>query len=229
MTDESEIIYGIFKQEIKNRFLCSVEIDGEEVICYVPSSCRLSNFLDMTDRQVMLVPTMDKNARTHFAVYALKYGRGYIPINLSNSNRVIEQQIHRRYFSFLGKRSEVLREQKIDGYKCDLFIKDTNTLIEVKSLLSFEQEALFPTVYSERAVKQLQQLSNLLDAGYRACFIMVSLSRTVKRMKINPEIEDFYEIFQECIAKGMTYKGVVLGFDKSMLDIKGIVPIEAGE
>lgn len=123
----------------------------------------------------------------------------------------------------------MLREHKIDGYKCDLYIKDTNTAIEVKSLLSFEQEALFPTVYSERAVKQLQQLSNLLEAGYRVCFIMVSLSRTVKKMKINPEIVDFYDLFQECVAKGMTFRGAVLGFNKGELDIKGIVPIEIGE
>lgn len=226
MTDEPEIIYGIFKQEIKNRFLCSVEIDGEEVVCYVPSSCRLSNFLNMTDRQVMLVPIMDKKARTRFALYALKYGRGYIPINLSNSNRVIEQQIHRRYFSFLGKRSEVLREQKIDDYKCDLFVKDTNTVIEVKSLLSFEQEALFPTVYSERAVKQLQQISGLLDEGYKVCFILVSLSRTVKKMRINPEIMDFYELFQKCVSKGMIYQGFSLQLKDKMLEIKSSVPME---
>ena len=27
---------GIFKQELKNRFLCEVEIDGESTVCYVP-------------------------------------------------------------------------------------------------------------------------------------------------------------------------------------------------
>lgn len=225
MVDESEIIYGIFKQEIKNRFLCRVKIEGKEVICYVPSSCRLSNFLDMTDRRVMLIPTMDKNARTRFALYALKYGRSYVPINLSNSNRVIEQQIHRRYFSFLGKRNQVVREKIIKDYKCDLFVKDTNTVIEIKSILSFEKEALFPTVYSERAVKQLRQLSKLLDEGYKVCFIVVSLSRVVNEMSINPEIEDFYRLFQECVSKGMIHKGFSLRLDEKQLDINSTVPL----
>ena len=225
MVDESEIIYGIFKQEIKNRFLCRVKIEGKEVICYVPSSCRLSNFLDMTDRRVMLIPTMDKNARTRFALYALKYGRSYVPINLSNSNRVIEQQIHRRYFSFLGQRNQVVREKIIKDYKCDLFVKDTNTVIEIKSILSFEKEALFPTVYSERAVKQLRQLSKLLDEGYKVCFIVVSLSRVVNEMSINPEIEDFYRLFQECVSKGMIHKGFSLRLDEKQLDINSTVPL----
>lgn len=225
MVDEPEIIYGIFKQEIKNRFLCRVKIEGEEVICYVPSSCRLSNFLNMTDRRVMLIPTMDKNARTRFALYALKYGRSYVPINLSNSNKVIEQQIHRRYFSFLGKRNQVVREKIIKDYKCDLFVKDTNTVIEIKSLLSFEKEALFPTVYSERAVKQLRQLSKLLDEGYKVCFIVVSLSRVVNEMSINPEIEDFYRLFQECVSKGMIYKGFSLRLDEKQIDINSTVSL----
>lgn len=38
---------GIFIRELKNRFLCEVEIDSESVVCYVPSSCHLSNFLKL--------------------------------------------------------------------------------------------------------------------------------------------------------------------------------------
>lgn len=42
---------GIFIQELKNRFLCEVEIDGESTVCYVPSSCHLSNFLDLKGKR----------------------------------------------------------------------------------------------------------------------------------------------------------------------------------
>ena len=219
MTDNPKIIFGTFKQEIKNRFLCSVEIGGETVTCYVPSSCRLSNFLDMTDRSVMLTPVTNPNARTRFALYAVKYGRYYVPINLANSNRMVEQEIMRRYFSFLGKRKNVTREKKIQDYKCDLFVNDTNTVIEIKSLLAFEKKAVFPTVYSERAVKQLEQLSLLLDQGYSVCFMMISLSRTVKEISINPEIKDFYDLFLECVRKGMKYKGFSLRLNDRGLEI----------
>ena len=92
VTKDPEFIYGVFKQEIKNRFLCSVEIDGETVTCYVPLSCRLSNFLDMTDRSVMLTPITNPKAKTRFALYAIKYGRSYVPINLANSNRIVDSK-----------------------------------------------------------------------------------------------------------------------------------------
>ena len=94
----------------------------------------------------------------------------------------------------------------VKGLKDDMiFIHDTNTLIEIKSTLSFSKKSTFPTVYSERAVKQLTEISRLLDEGYRACYILVSLNPSVKEITINSEIEDYYKEFMKCIEKGMTY------------------------
>lgn len=105
----------------------------------------------------------------------------------------------------LGVRKKISHEYKIGNYKADLFIHDTNTLIEIKSTLSFSKKSTFPTVYSERAVKQLTEISRLLDEGYRACYILVSLNPSVKEITINSEIEDYYKEFMKCIEKGMTY------------------------
>ena len=200
-----DYVYGTFKTEIKNRFLCNVNIDGEEVTCYIPSSCRLSNFIDMTGRTVLLKPIETPNARTPYAVYAVKYRRSFILLNLAQGNRVIEAQIRRRYFSFLGMRKNVQREYKIGSYKTDLFIHDTNMLIEIKSTLAFSRKSTFPTVYSERAVRQLKEISKLLDEGYRACYVLVSLNPAVKEIVINTEVKDYHNTFIECVEKGMTY------------------------
>lgn len=200
-----DYIYGIFRTEIKNRFLCSVNIDGKDETCYIPSSCRLSNFIDMTGRTVLLKPIETPNARTSYAVYAVKYRTSFILLNLAQANRVIERQIRRRYFSFLGVRKKVSHEYKIGNYKTDLFIHDTNTLIEIKSTLSFSKKSVFPAVYSERAIKQLNEISRLLDEGYHACYVLVSLNPCVKEIIINSEVEDYYKTFMECVEKGMNY------------------------
>lgn len=204
-TKSIDYVYGTFQTEIKNRFLCSVNINGAEVTCYIPSSCRLSNFIDMTGRMVLLKPIKNPNARTPYEVYAAKYRRNFILLNLAQSNKVIETQLRRRYFSFLGVRKNVQREYKIGTYKTDLFIHDTNTLIEIKSTLAFSKKSTFPTVYSERAVKQLKEISRLLDEGYRACYVLVSLNPSVKEIMINAELEDYHKAFIECVKKGMNY------------------------
>lgn len=200
---DGDLIIGTFIKEEKNRFICLVEVNGKETVCYIPASCRLSNFLDLDGRQVLLRPIKSEKARTEYSLFAVKSRRRFIPLNLSVANRAIEEQINRRIFSFLGKRKNVIRETPIAGYKADLFIHDTKTLIEIKSILSFEEEALFPTVYSERAVKQLRQIKELLIQGYRVCYMLVSLNSTVKQITLNQHMREFNEHFLECIDLGM--------------------------
>ena len=57
-------IEGIFVKELKNRFLCEVLVNGVATVCYVPSSCHLSNFLDLSNKKVLLVPTLTPGSRT---------------------------------------------------------------------------------------------------------------------------------------------------------------------
>lgn len=204
-TENDIILYGTFKQEIKNRFLCSVLIDGQEELCYIPSSCRLSNFLDLTNKLVLLKPTTSKNTRTKYSVYAVKAKGQYILLNLSQPNKIIRDHLHRRYFSYLGSRKTIKTEITIEGYKSDLFIEDTKTIIEIKSLLCYDRSALFPTVYSERAIEQLYKLSSLLSKGYKVCYIFISLNPMVKSIMINEGMSEYKEVFTKCIQQGMQY------------------------
>lgn len=216
---DSETKYGIFKTEIKNRFLCMVNVEGNDTVCYIPSSCRLSNFIDLSNRQVMLQPIKKENARTKYSVYAVKYRRNYVLLNLSTSNKVIEESIHRRLFAFLGSRRNVFREKNIDGYKSDLYVEDTDTVIEIKSILSFNNSAQFPTVFSERANRQLEDIRRLLEAGHKVCYMFVSMYSGVKQIYIN-EQEEYCKLFRECMEIGMKICAFSLGLKESTPFVK---------
>lgn len=222
---ESEIVYGVFKEEIKNRFLCTVDIDGTDTVCYIPSSCRLSNLISLSNRTVMLQPIKKKYARTEYSVYAAKHRRSYVPLNLSISNRVVETEISKRYFSFLGKRKDVSREKIVDGYKSDLYIADTDTVIEIKSILSFDKNAIFPTVFSERANRQLEELSELLAKGHRVCYMFVSMCSDVESIRINEEQEDYYRLFNDCIKCGMVVSAISLSMKSNIPYVKARINI----
>ena len=47
INSSANIVTGTFVKELKNRFLCEVVISGIPTECYVPSSCHLSNFLEL--------------------------------------------------------------------------------------------------------------------------------------------------------------------------------------
>lgn len=194
---------GVFKEELKNRFRCVVTIDNADTVCYVPSSSRLSNFVDLSNRVVMLRPVKNKNAKLRYAVFAVKYNRSFVLLDLTRVNKIIANQLSKRLFSLLGSRDSVTREKVVDGYKCDLYIEESDTIIEVKSVLAFTKDAVIPTVYSERGINQLTKIKHLLNAGHKVCYVIVSLYQGVERISINPEQKEYYKLFMECLDAGM--------------------------
>lgn len=108
-----------------------------------------------------------------------------------------------RRFSFLGRRGTIYTEHYVGGYKSDIYIQDTNTIIEVKSVLSTEKCALFPTVFSERALKQLEKLRDLLSLGYRVHYSVISLNPYVSSIYFVSDAQ-FTPLLKSCIDLGMT-------------------------
>lgn len=116
-----DYIVGVFVREEKNRFLCTVEVEGKEEECYIPSSCRLENFLELAGKEVLLRENQNKNARTRLAVYALKIKQNYLILRTSEANSIIANELRGRRFSYLGKRSVIERECTVEGYKADIY------------------------------------------------------------------------------------------------------------
>ena len=220
----SSYISGVFVKELKNRFLCEVKIDDKVEECYVPSSCHLSNFLQLKGKRVVLIPTQGKNPRTKYALYAAPYRRNYIILNTSLSNVAIEKGIHNRRFSYLGKRSNVQKEHSVERYKVDLYIPQTKTIVEIKSVLSENDEAVFPTVFSERTLNQLKSIQEMLDKGYKVVFIIVSLNPYIKKLTIDISTE-FYSELTRCIEKGMEIRAYTSHLKDYEIEIKKQIPL----
>ena len=217
---------GIFIKELNNRFHCEVLVDGVPQECYVPSSSHLSNYLDLSGKEVFLREIQSPKSKSKYALQSLILSNGReIPLEMAISNAIIEDELNRRFFSFLGPRKNVRREMLIDGYKCDLYIQETNTIIEIKSILTLEKHAVFPTVYSERAIQQLHQLEILLSKGYRVCYIFVSLSPMATSVLINPHASEFARAFQICKDKGMRFQACVIETRDGSSTIKRSIPI----
>lgn len=216
---------GIFIKELKNRFLCEVAIDSERVVCYVPSSCHLSNFLELCGKEVFLVPTASSKSKTPYALFAVPYKYNYIVLNTSMANRAVEASIHRRLFAYLGRRKEVVKEHSIEGYKCDLYIEDTDTIVEIKSIISVERKAIFPSVFSERTIRQLKALSGFLNAGRKVSYCIVSLHPYVDVISVDRNTEFATEL-QRCLERGMDLHGFTTRLIGKELTIEREIPVK---
>lgn len=220
-----QLVYGIFKAEEKNRFICRVVVDSEEIECYVPSSCRLEKLVDLEGCQVALRPNKSQSTRTRYALYAVRKGRNLILIDQTEPNRVIEDNLNSRRFSFLGKRTEAQRERMVNGYRSDLFLPEMNTIIEIKSILSFESRAEFPNVLPQRGIRQLSQIRVLLESGFNVCYFLVSLNPHVKEIHVGNKYAEFHSEFQKCLNAGMLCKGLSIKIVDEAPIIHAMVPV----
>ena len=193
---------GKFITESKNRFRCVVEINGIATPCYIASSCRLDNFVDLKGKAVLLMPTLGKNTTTKYTVCGLKYKQSYILLNSSLANSAVQHSIGSRRFSFLGKRTDAQREHTIDGYKADLYLPSSKTIIEIKSIITTSAQAEFGAIHSDRFLHQLTKMEELLKMGYAVKLFIVSLNPYVKcvQMPCGTELD---RAIKRCISCGL--------------------------
>ena len=145
-------------------------------------------------------------------------------LNTSLSNAAIEKGIQNRRFAYLGKRPIAQKEHSVEGYKADLYIPKTKTIVEIKSVLSSKDEAVFPTVYSERTQNQLKSIREMLDKGYKVAFIIVSLNPYIKKLTIDKSTE-FYSELTRCIEKGMEIRAYTSHLRDYEIEIRKQIPL----
>lgn len=220
---DSEVIQGVFLYELSNRFRCVVSINGENQICYMPSSCKITPLVDLQGKTVLLQRM--QNSKLKFSVFAVKIGRSHCLLNLSKANDIIAQQLYRNFFSSLGKRKNIAMEKTVEGYRSDLYIEDTQTIVEVKTVLSFNKQAQFSSVYSVRAIKQLQKIEELLAKGYKVCYLIVALCPKVKAVIIN-ENSPIYPWLRRCSAQGMLIYGISLHMKDGRFEVYSNISVD---
>lgn len=223
------MIEGVFLQELKNRFLCEVRLDDHTVECYIPSSCRLSNFADFSGCKVLLNETSGKKARTTYSLYAIKYKRNFLLVDLKETNRIVESALKTKRFSFLGKRRSIQREVRFGAYKSDFYIQDTNTVVEVKSVLSTKARQPILVVHSDRAISQLKEMGLLLGKGYSIVYIFIALNPATESLIFPKNSGEYSDQFFENLDKGMQCKAYTVRIKNGCAIIDKEIPIDFSE
>ena len=193
---------GVFKNEIKNRFRSEVLIDNNVELCYIQSSSRLDNYVNLKNKKVIL-KKIDVPNKLKYTVLAKPYFKDYILLVPMMANEIVYNEINRRIFSSFGYRKDAILEHNVEGYKADIYLPKEDEVIEIKVLISDKKNGnVFPTVYSDRTIMQLENLKKLLLNGKKCIFIIVSFNPYYKVINILRNT-DFYIKLNECLKFGM--------------------------
>ena len=100
----------------------------------------------------------------------------------------------------------------------------SSAIDKIKSVLSEKNEAVFPTVFSERTQNQLKNIQEMLDKGYNVAFIIVSLNPYIKKLTIDKSTQ-FYSELTRCIEKGMEIRAYTSHLKDYEIEIKKQIPL----
>ena len=214
---------GKFIKEGKYRFHCYVEVEGTERLCYMPSNCKLEPLFSLAGREVLLKAYEGPSDKFEYVVEAVRYGNSLVLLNLQFLNRIVEEQLERRVFNYLGQRSKIRREVAVGTYKSDLYIEDTQTYIEVKALLNRNTRASYPMDTSVRNIEQLEKIYELLEQEQRLCYFLFSMNPKVKEIVID-STSSFGIAIKRCVDKGLLLKAYAMGGSRT-LEVKREIPV----
>ncbi|MGP1361399.1 MAG: DNA/RNA nuclease SfsA [Candidatus Fimenecus sp.] len=216
---------GIFVGEDTFRFHCRVLVYGVERLCYMPSNCKLGKIVSLVGREVYLKKYEGNSDKFEFVVQDVRYKNTVVLINLNYLNRVVEKQLHRKIFDFLGDREAIRREVAFGNYKSDFLIDDSDTIIEVKSLLSWESKADYPIKSVDRAVDQLDNILKIINEKYTFYYLLFSLSPYVKEVFINNRDTKYGERLLKCQKAGLKLRAFSIGYKDDEFYVKKEIPI----
>lgn len=157
--------------------------DSSEVACHCPNPGRLLEFV-IPGTELILERRKDPNngtspvqrgtAKTSWTAVAVRYRDRIVPLFSARANSVVQQAVLPALFP--GAR-HIQAEYTLGDSRFDFMVDDTDGtihLIEVKACSLVEEGiAMFPDAPSERAVKHIQELSELSQKGYRCHILFV--------------------------------------------------------
>jgi len=193
---------GRFVDECKNRFLCKVNLPELGLMqCYVSSSARLTNLINLKDRIVCL-SELPNGKCSKYSLLAREDGRYYTLLNLNLVNNLICAALksEKRYNAV----NMQINKLTSFGYRSDISACFKNIeYFEIKSLLSDDKIAKFPAILGERAFRQLEQISEELINNKRFTYIIALLNSKIKAVTLCEENSEYNQLIKKCFARGM--------------------------
>ena len=113
----------------------------------------------------------------------------------------------------------------MDGYKADLYIKDTDTIVEIKSVISFKICcSISDSLFRERAINQTAYAEAAIGEREKVCFMIVSLHPYVTEIVIDKNTF-FYKELSNCVELGMVLYGFTCRLRDRTIVIDNQIPV----
>lgn len=158
-----------------NRFLVTVELEGETVEAFMPNPGRMKEFI-LPGTTLYLERVDGTNRKTDFDVKLVKYGGELVSLDSRKTHLLLEEAVESGDIPEFRGFEVAKREPRLDDSVLDLLLTDDEgeVYVEVKSCtLVVEGQGLFPDAPTKRGRRHLRELRELVGQGKRAAVVFV--------------------------------------------------------
>ena len=215
---------GIFLNR-PNRFIANVLIGGQEVVCHVKNTGRCRELLGEGAR-VFLEESDNPERKTKYDLIAVFKGDVLYNIDSQAPNVVFGEYIT----SFFKNVKLVKSECKYKNSRFDFYVEYENkkAFIEVKGVtLEKDGVMLFPDAPTQRGVKHVNELCDLVNQGYEAYVVFIIQADAGKYFTPNRQTHaEFGDALKKAHDKGVKVLAFCCKTQKDSLFIKKALKVE---
>ncbi len=209
-----------------NRFLGVVELDGVEVLAFIPNPGRMHELM-VPGTQVYIIPREGAHRKTKFDLTLVEYNDTLVSIDSRLPNYMLREAIDAGLPEFKGFRVE-RAEPTFHDSRLDLKLTDgTNQiLLEAKSCtLVVDGIALFPDAPTKRGARHMNTLVVALEHG-RAAVCFVIQRNDAREWRPNEAMDpEFTHALRNAVEKGVEAYAFTCDINLDTVSIVKRVPI----
>ena len=201
------VIFGTLIKRYK-RFLADVELeDGSVITAHCPNTGRMTTCAEPGWR-VALSDSNNPKRKYRYTWELVHNGDCWICVNTGRANQIAFEAVSKGWIPELVGYDQVIREQKFGNSRFDLLLKKGDELcyVEVKNvtLLADDGTYAFPDAVTERGRKHLNELIDVVKAGYRAAMLFVIPRSDGTTFRAAHEIDPKYaEALKMALSRGV--------------------------
>ena len=218
------MVPGVFEAR-PNRFIAHVQIRGRREICHVKNTGRCRELLP-EGAKVWCQEFDNPKRKTKFDLITVQKGDRLINMDSQAPNAVVKEWL---LAGGLGEISELKGEYTYGESRFDFsFCKDgKRCFLEVKGVtLEHDGVCAFPDAPTQRGVKHLQGLTQLVQAGYGAYVLFVIQMEHVSCLHPNDATDPaFGQALRQAATNGVQVMAMECAVTESTLDIRKPVPV----
>ncbi|NLV17171.1 MAG: DNA/RNA nuclease SfsA [Syntrophomonadaceae bacterium] len=156
-----------------NRFIAQVEINGDVQVAHVKNTGRCKELL-IPGAHVFVAENNDPGRKTRYDLVVVEKGKMLVNIDSQAPNKVVKGWLETG--GIYAKPTLIHSEKKYGNSRVDFYIEDQDkkAFIEVKGVtLENEGVAAFPDAPTERGIRHIHHLMDVIKEGYEAYLIFV--------------------------------------------------------